>query len=101
MLLHVKFVQRSEGRYSQAHQKTALAGSKLHTITQALRLLWSHATYDTRWQFLFSIEILPALKRPGLSRNLVSKELVMCIHGCLYVTLVQPFKIGDLTSSRP
>lgn len=27
---------------------------------------------------------------------LVSKELVMCIHGYLYVTLVQPFKIGDV-----
>ncbi len=27
---------------------------------------------------------------------IVSKELVMCIHGYLYVTLVQPFKIGDV-----
>lgn len=27
---------------------------------------------------------------------LVSKELVMCIHGYLYVTLVQPFKVGDV-----
>jgi small-conductance mechanosensitive channel len=26
----------------------------------------------------------------------VSKELVMCMHGYLYVTLVQPFKIGDV-----
>ena len=26
----------------------------------------------------------------------VSKELVMCVHGYLYVTLVQPFKIGDV-----
>ena len=35
MLLHVNFVQRSEGDRSQRHQKTALDGSKLHTITQA------------------------------------------------------------------
>lgn len=27
---------------------------------------------------------------------IVSKELVMCVHGYLYVTLVQPFKIGDV-----
>ena len=27
---------------------------------------------------------------------IVSKELVMCIHGYLYVTLVQPYKIGDV-----
>ena len=27
---------------------------------------------------------------------IVSKELVMCIHGYLYVSLVQPFKIGDV-----
>ena len=27
---------------------------------------------------------------------IVSKELVMCIHGYLYVTLVQPFKVGDV-----
>jgi small-conductance mechanosensitive channel len=26
---------------------------------------------------------------------IVSKELVMCVHGYLYVTLVQPYKIGD------
>lgn len=26
---------------------------------------------------------------------IVSKELVMCVHGYLYVTLVQPFKVGD------
>jgi small-conductance mechanosensitive channel len=27
---------------------------------------------------------------------IVSKELVMCVHGYLYVTLVQPFKVGDV-----
>ena len=27
---------------------------------------------------------------------IVSKELVMCVHGYLYVTVVQPFKIGDV-----
>lgn len=27
---------------------------------------------------------------------IVSKELVMCIHGYLYVTVVRPFKVGDL-----
>lgn len=27
---------------------------------------------------------------------IVSKELVMCIHGYLYITVVQPFKIGDV-----
>lgn len=27
---------------------------------------------------------------------IVSKELVMCVHGYLYLTLVQPFKIGDV-----
>lgn len=27
---------------------------------------------------------------------IVSKELVMCVHGYLYVTLVQPYKIGDV-----
>ena len=27
---------------------------------------------------------------------IVSKELVMCIHGYLYVTLVQPYKMGDV-----
>lgn len=27
---------------------------------------------------------------------LVSKELIMCVHGYLYVTLVQPYKIGDV-----
>lgn len=27
---------------------------------------------------------------------IVSKELVMCVHGYLYVTLVQPFKMGDV-----
>ena len=27
---------------------------------------------------------------------IVSKELVMCVHGYLYVTVVQPYKIGDL-----
>lgn len=26
----------------------------------------------------------------------VSKELVMCVHGYLYVTLVQPYKMGDV-----
>lgn len=26
----------------------------------------------------------------------VSKELVMCVHGYLYVTVVQPYKIGDV-----
>lgn len=27
---------------------------------------------------------------------IVSKELVMCVHGYLYVTVVQPYKIGDV-----
>lgn len=27
---------------------------------------------------------------------IVSKELLMCVHGYLYVTLVQPFKVGDV-----
>ena len=27
---------------------------------------------------------------------IVSKELVMCVHGYLYVTLVRPYKIGDV-----
>jgi len=27
---------------------------------------------------------------------IVSKELVMCVHGYLYVSLVQPYKIGDV-----
>lgn len=27
---------------------------------------------------------------------LVSKELIMCVHGYLYVTLVQPFKVDDV-----
>ena len=27
---------------------------------------------------------------------IVSKELVMCVHGYLYATLVQPYKIGDV-----
>lgn len=27
---------------------------------------------------------------------IVSKELIMCMHGYLYVTLVQPYKIGDV-----
>ena len=27
---------------------------------------------------------------------IVSKELIMCVHGYLYVTLVQPYKIGDV-----
>ncbi len=27
---------------------------------------------------------------------IVSKELVMCVHGYLYVTLVRPFKVGDV-----
>lgn len=27
---------------------------------------------------------------------IVSKELVMCVHGYLYVTLVQPYKVGDV-----
>lgn len=27
---------------------------------------------------------------------IVSKELVMCVHGYLYVTMVQPYKIGDV-----
>ncbi len=27
---------------------------------------------------------------------IVSKELVMCVHGYLYLTLVQPFKVGDV-----
>jgi small-conductance mechanosensitive channel len=27
---------------------------------------------------------------------IVSKELVMCLHGYLYLTLVQPYKIGDV-----
>lgn len=27
---------------------------------------------------------------------IVSKELVMCVHGYLYVTLVQPYKMGDV-----
>jgi small-conductance mechanosensitive channel len=27
---------------------------------------------------------------------IVSKELVMCVHGYLYLTLVQPYKIGDV-----
>lgn len=26
---------------------------------------------------------------------IVSKELVMCVHGYMYVTLVQPYKVGD------
>jgi hypothetical protein len=34
MLLHVNFVQRSEGDRSQDRRKQALDGSKLHTITQ-------------------------------------------------------------------
>jgi len=27
---------------------------------------------------------------------IVSKELVMCVHGYLYITVVQPYKIGDV-----
>lgn len=32
---------------------------------------------------------------------IVSKELVMCVHGYLYLTLVQPFKIGDVVEFGP
>jgi small-conductance mechanosensitive channel len=32
---------------------------------------------------------------------IVSKELVMCVHGYLYLTLVQPFKVGDVIEFGP
>ena len=31
---------------------------------------------------------------------IVSKELVMCVHGYLYVTMVRPYKIGDVIEFR-
>ncbi len=32
---------------------------------------------------------------------IVSKELVMCVHGYLYVTVVQPYKVGDAIEIGP
>jgi len=30
-----------------------------------------------------------------------SKELVMCVHGYPYITVVQPYKIGDVIELNP